>query len=596
MRSTSWATCVCCRVIADVGRKAKPIITIDCETDPFKRGRVPVPFLWGMYDGERYRRFDDAASLLRYLMAIDCVVYAHNGGKFDYQFILDFMEPWTDITIINGRLAKFKIGNAEFRDSWNILPVPLKTFGKDEMQFWKLEPEHRAAHMAEIERYNARDCRELWEAVTAFRATYGNGLTLAGSALSFWSKTFNEEKPKSDAAFYHRMAPYYYGGRVQCFRKGTIAEPFDVVDINSAYPYAMSHNHPVSVAEDTCYPKASDPIIPQSLYTIGGVSRGALPWRSSSVSARTGKVMMGPLQFPSDNVAREYHVTGWELQAALDTGRLGPWDVIKRLDFLKEVNFSPYVDHFFRQKAAAKAAGDVKLFTYSKLFLNSLYGKFGANPESYRIYGIVPREDRQGAEEDITLTLGRHSGPWRWTGWIGRHALMEGADPISGEATLVDSQFYNVATAASITGFVRAYLLRHIDKVEKQGGRVMYCDTDSIVFNGVDAAKVFPLSKQLGEWSHEGRFSNGAIAGKKLYAFKADPVEHAAACAAAAKKGDKPPKEWKTATKGVRLDAAAICRVAQGEEVTWEAEAPLFSLHNKKGEAPRFMHRTVRMT
>ncbi len=344
-----------------MGRRKRPVITIDCETDPFKRGRVPVPFLWGMYDGERYRRFDEAKDLLRYLMDQDCVVYAHNGGKFDYQFILDFMEPWTEVTIINGRLAKFTIGKAEFRDSWNILPVPLKVFGKDEMDFRKLEPDVRHKHMAEIERYNARDCRSLWEAVMAFRETYGTGLTLAGSALNFWSREFKEDKPKSDAKFYDRVSPFYYGGRVQCFHKGPICEGFEVVDINSAYPYAMTHNHPISTTEEECFPDASEPIIPQSLYEIEGVSRGALPARDPD----------GGLCFPNDGESRVYTVTGWEVQAALDTGLLTDWTCRRRLDFLKEVNFTPYVQHFYKLKA--NSGKETKEYTFAKLFMNSLY-------------------------------------------------------------------------------------------------------------------------------------------------------------------------------------------------------------------------------
>lgn len=207
------------------------------------------------------------------------------------------------------------------------------------------------------------------------------------------------------------------------------------------------------------------------------------------------------------------------------------------------------------------------------------YGKFGANPHNYRSYGIVPIESKDECEADITLTLGRNMGPWSWSGYLGRHALMEGADPVSGEANTVESQYYNVATAASITGFVRAYLLRHIAKVQQGGGRVFYCDTDSLVFSGVDAARVFGLSKKLGDWSHEGRFDRGAIAGKKLYAFHPED-------------GGK----WKTATKGVRIDAEAICRVAAGETVTWEAEAPLFTMHRRTEGGPKFMSRKVRMT
>lgn len=344
-----------------MGRARKSVITIDCETDPFKRDRVPVPFLWGMYDGERYRRFDDAPTMLRYLMDLDCVVYAHNGGKFDYQFILDLLEPFTELTIINGRLAKFTIGKAEFRDSWNILPVPLRTFGKDDIQMWKLEPEVRAAHMAEIERYNARDCRSLWEAVTAFREQYGTGLTLAGAAMAYWSKKFNHDKPESDSAFYHRIAPYYFGGRVQCFHKGRVTSPFDVVDINSAYPFAMTHSHPISVKEHVVFPDQSEPIIPQSLYLLEGVSRGALPRRDET----------GSLVFPTDNRVREWHTTGWELQAAIDTGRLGPYVIRQRMDFLKEINFTDYIKHFYDLKARSEKSS--KEYTFAKLFMNSLY-------------------------------------------------------------------------------------------------------------------------------------------------------------------------------------------------------------------------------
>ena len=566
--------------------KSKTVITIDCETDPFKRGRMPQPFLWGMYDGERYRRFDDAAPMIRYLMQLDCVVYAHNGGKFDYQFILDHLEPFTEVLIISGRIAKFTIGTAEFRDSWNILPVKLATFGKDEIDFAKLEPEVRHKHMEEIERYNARDCRSLWDAVTAFRASYGPGLTLASAAMTFWSKKLRHEKPESSASFYSQIAPWYYGGRVQCFHKGIIDSPFHVVDINSAYPYAMTHKHPISVHAEPVRPKAGEKIVPQSLYTVEGISYGALPMRDEN----------GSLTFPQDDVAREYQCTGWELQAAMDTKRLGPHVVRSRLDFLKEIDFVDYVDHFYRLKASV--AKDDPQYTFAKLMMNSLYGKFGSNPANYRSYGIVPLDSVSPAEADPTLQLGRNHGPWTWAGCLGGHGLMVGQDPVTGEPNPVESKYFNVATAASITGFVRAFLLRHIDTVLKQPkGKVLYCDTDSIVYQlpGNVDKHPFALSKKLGDWGYEGKFKRGAIAGKKLYAFQMDDDEYKAACEAAKKKGEKKmPKEWKTATKGVKLEAEAIVRVAEGEEITWESDAPLFSVHakmKKKGEkiVPKFM-------
>ena len=579
-----------------MARSKRRVFTVDVETDPFLRDREPLPFLWGVYDGEPggFRHFPDADSMLRWLHAQGpLIVYAHNGGKFDYLYLFDFFEAYNEILIINGRIAKFTIGEIEFRDSWNILPLPLRKLGKGEIEFWKLEKAVRKQHMKEILEYNKQDCVSLWEAVTGFIKLYGAGLTLAGAALEYWSKKFNHEKPKSDHSFYESIKPYYSGGRVQCFYKGIIKGDFHVVDINSAYPYAMTFKHPLSVRFSTCHPKKSDKIIPQSLYRIEGSSKGGLPWREMRTikNKKTGidEIKYGALAFPEDgeDEAREYCCTGWELQAALDTKTLTKWKPLDRKDFLKEIDFQDYVGHFYKMKKDAEK-GSLE-YQFAKLMQNSLYGKFGANPDEYSSYGIVPTEDIIPVMQSPGTQLGRNCGPWDWAGQLGHFALMEGKDPATGEKNPVRSDFYNVATAASITGFVRAYLWRHICKVRAKGGSVLYCDTDSIVYRleGAITSHPFDLSNELGDWGHEGVFSEGAIAGKKLYAFKA--------------KDPKAKEKWKKACKGVKIEPEQIVEIANGSELVWLADAPAPSIHRKlkKGEtrpATKYMHRKVRMT
>lgn len=109
----------------------RPIWTADCETDPFKRGRIPKPFLWGVYDGTACHLFERTEDFINFVQDKKVILYAHNGGKFDWHFILDYLEPFTPINIINGRIAKFKIGVCEFRDSYNILPIPLAAYQKE---------------------------------------------------------------------------------------------------------------------------------------------------------------------------------------------------------------------------------------------------------------------------------------------------------------------------------------------------------------------------------------------------------------------------------------------------------------------------------
>ena len=563
-----------------MGKTRRAIATVDLETDPFKRDRVPQPFMVGFYDGERFRRFDDVSSFMRYISDKEFIIYAHNGGKFDFHYMFEFLEPWTDVLIIHGRLVKFKIGECEFRDSYSILPIPLSAYKKDAIDMAKLEPEVRHKHLPEIERYLRGDCVYLYELVTDFVRDYGNSLTLAGAAMQFWSKHFEHEKPISSQTFYDTIKDYYYGGRVECFAKGIIpSKRFQVVDINSAYPYAMLHKHPLSTSYETVRPKRGEAVIPQSLYTVVATSRGAFPRRAEDKS----------LEFPTDDVAREYKVTGWELQAALDTGRADVHEVVSRLDFLKELDFEDYVSHFYKIKSTAKK--DTTAYLFSKLMMNSLYGKFGANPATYKSYGLVPREDAEQVEKDASIRLGRAVGPWRWAGSVGHMGLMAGehivVDADGRKQSVnnpVESDFYNAATAASITGFVRAYLLRHMDAVQKAGGRLFYCDTDSVVFEAApDDVSPFRFSKALGDWSHEGYFVRGGIAGKKLYAFLGEDGK------------------WKAARKGVRLEPEQIMEVAAGGEVEWEAQAPSFTMSarvktGKREIKPVFMKRKIKGT
>lgn len=591
---------------------ARPIAVIDSETDPFKHDRIPQPFIWGFYEGERFRTFPDADKMLRFLSDKNYVIYAHNGGKFDYHYMLDFLEPYSDILVINGRLAKFVIGQCEFRDSYNILPVPLRDYKKDDFDYNKMEKAVRHKHMPEIIRYLEHDCKYLYELIQTFIGEYGRKLTLAGAALDYWSKKFTEDKPESTQEFYQSLSGHYYGGRVQCFSKGIIRQDFHVVDIHSAYPFAMLHEHPISTNFNTkTSVSLKEKIIPDSFYTIAAVSRGALPYREDKKDS---------LSFPDDDKVRIYKITGWELQAGIDTKTLDVRSIEKRYDFGKTINFKGYVSHFYEMKK--KAQKNTAEYVIAKLFLNGCYGKFGSNPDNYSTYGIAPIKMATSlqSKECKGIKLGKYLGPWLWAGVLGRHALMEGAEMVTEdyvedgeikkrtrkEKNPTNSKFYNVATAASITGFVRAYLWRHICKVRDTGGLVHYCDTDSIVFklDKPQSEHPFCYDPELGNWEHEGVFRYGGIAGKKLYAFEYADVTYNAMCEKAKKKGDPVPCRWKCASKGVKLEHGSIMEIASGKVVEWVSDKPNYTISQKpKAGLPvdtpltmKFLRRNAKMT
>ncbi|MGI0068848.1 MAG: hypothetical protein ACREAN_01175, partial [Nitrosopumilaceae archaeon] len=200
----------------------KSIFTIDCETDPFKKYRFPQPFLWGIYDGSSYWQFERTQDVVDFVSETPGIFYAHNGGRFDYHFLLDYAEPFTDTMIINGRLAKWKLGQAELRDSFNILPVALREYKKDVFDYSLMESESRSKPVirAQIEEYLKHDCIYLHELVSGFVKQFGLHLTQAAASMNLWKKESGFRLPNTGSDLYDKLKPFYFGGRVQCFRQG----------------------------------------------------------------------------------------------------------------------------------------------------------------------------------------------------------------------------------------------------------------------------------------------------------------------------------------------------------------------------------------
>ena len=73
--------------------------------------------------------------MIVFLQDKDVICYAHNGGKFDWHYITPYIDDYEPLTIIAGRLAKFTIGDCEFRDSYNIIPAPLSAYKKDDVDY-----------------------------------------------------------------------------------------------------------------------------------------------------------------------------------------------------------------------------------------------------------------------------------------------------------------------------------------------------------------------------------------------------------------------------------------------------------------------------
>lgn len=537
---------------------ARPFWIVDCETDPFKYGRVPVPFIWGVYTGTDYFEFDTPESLVEFLRDKEVVVYAHNGGKFDYHYLTKFMSAGP-VLIIAGRLSKFKIGLCEFRDSYNIIPIGLAKFFKTTIDYEKFEAPVRNKNMAEIRSYLKDDCLFLYELVKRFRNEYGAHLTQASAAMRIWSKVSGRPAPCCNPNFYDEFHRYYYGGRVQCFQGGDLRGNFKSYDINSAYPYAMLAKHPISIegGQVNGWPKNKE--IGPCFFKIKCLSEGAFPFRATD----------GSLFFPDWQIEgpihRTYYITGWELLAAIETKTVKDLDVQLCSWFDDLTDFREYMEKFWKLREESNRIlksdptnMDAKAQSnFAKLFMVSLYGKFAADPRKYESTEYHP-----GFEDYSDYIASGISTTEYDYGFFSHVKNLEGK-----------MRFYNVATSASITGFVRAYLWRHILKTT----RPLYCDTDSITasdFNG------FSMGHELGEWKQEGTYDRVCIGGKKLYAMH--------------KKGKlNTEADWKIASKGIRADHQMVIDVCAGNEVEYLPKVPTYSVLRAE---PLFIPRVVRRT
>lgn len=497
------------------------IYTLDFETDPFLFGRIPKPFAACLYSpdtGPDVIWSNKCAEIIADKIRTmgECEIYAHNGGKFDFHYLLPFIDN-TEVKIINGRLAVLKIGKAKLIDSYLLMPFPLAAYAKDDIDYNKFECDVREFHSQEIIRYLIKDCKYLHELVTKFHELGGKKLTVGSAAMGQLKKLHHVRQ--GDNKHDENFRKYYFGGRVEAIETGEINGPLVYLDINSAYPHAMTAQHPLGQS----YLSTTDlPRRPPYFARVIAISDGCLPYRDND-----------KIFYPRDKIQREYIATGWEIAAGIKMKKLKIISVIECMVPVVTQNYKKYVDNFFTVKSDAKKSGDKITELFAKYMLNSAYGKFGTDPKNFYDYMLADHGDVVDGYEWVD-DIGTKS-IWRVSSYDGHG-------------------YYDVAIAASITGFVRASLFTALC----QSVRPVYCDTDSIICKSSTVA----LSDKLGDWKIEGKIKRNQIAhiaGKKLYTLPCDTG-------------------IKSACKGARLTPDEISDIARGSTVVWENQAPTFSI------------------
>jgi hypothetical protein len=495
------------------------IAVLDFETDPFNKNNpdeIIKPFLAVLYtetlapvviwDENEESFYTSVLNAIENLPG-RYVVYAHNGGKFDYMF---FIHRLRGLVKFKGRgIMTCKVGEHELRDSFHILPEGLAGWKKEKFDYDMLHKSKRNKHRAEIERYCISDCSNLLDYVKAFVTQFGFKISTGQAAMSELRKSY---KFKAISEFRDgALRPYYFGGRVECLAgKGHFTsghkEPFKLYDVNSMYPAAMAnYRHPIGI---DYAPRTGQPNEHTAFVNLDCRNYGALVARSENGDTTC--------EIPRGNFLVSIH----EYEMALKLGLIDDIEIHWCIDCDEFTTFEKFIFPLYERrmsckrwlrenkhlKGSAEYQRVLRDDIFYKLLLNSAYGKFSFNPRKYHEHYICDPGERPPIDHpDIP------HAPGDLGGW-GLLPKLEAPTHIIWQREARPWRFKNVGTGASITGAARAILMHGICHAVDP----IYCDTDSIIARNISDVKIDPV--ELGAWDIEATYSEVIIAGKKLYA------------------------------------------------------------------------------
>jgi len=268
----------------------------------------------------------------------------------------------------------------------------------------------------------------------------------------------------------------YYGGRVEAFYIGYYqSKNIKYYDVNSLYPYVMknyTYPNPFSRVIVGKNENINNGIIDCLVDIPVDNYVGLLPVRDKKLLFPVGSIR-GCWAMP-------------ELINAVNNG-CKILKIYKSIEYETVIDlFSGYINDMYKKRLQAKIPSDNYFY---KILMNSLYGKF-AQRDIYTRYVHVS-ENKEPFKKILY-----------------DYAVLEDSIP---------AFHNNVVVASYVTSYARYELYNYMKQIIDKGGKLLYCDTDSIIYDGN-----FDLltSKNLGDMKLEYKIDNITILGNKMYCFQ----------------------------------------------------------------------------
>jgi len=351
-------------------------------------------------------------------------------------------------------------------DSTNIFKFSIKSLG-DTLGKKKLDIDFSTATDDELSVYCKRDVEILVETFKRWilflrEHELGNfKYTLASQAFTAFRHRFMHHDiyihDNQGVISLERKA--YRGGRTECFYIGEINNKVYDLDVNSLYPFVMREfEYPTKLIKHGNH------------LSIEGLKRFLSKYCViAHVRVNTRENVFGikkeRLIFPIGRF--DAYLCTEELKYALEHNMIE--EIFEYALYEKEKLFVDYVDFFYELKEKYTREGNKVYRMLTKLFLNSLYGKFGQKNEKIELIGETDNNEII-VSDYIDIVHHRYGKLIQFNGqqYIKFKEYEEAFDSF-------------VAIAAEITANARVHLWRLIQKAGKEN--VYYCDTDSLFVN-----------------------------------------------------------------------------------------------------------------
>lgn len=502
------------------------VATLDFETDPFdnKKPFAPIePFcavlfapsygttvLWRetTEDMETFgKRVVDAITELpdKY------IIYAHNGGKFDYMFLMKWLRK--DVMFKGSAIMTASIGNHQLRDSLHICPGKLANFKKDDFDYSLLLPKNRnkPSNKKKIIDYCTSDCRYLHERVSHFLSRHGFKLSVGQAAMAALKKIYTQNMRIGENTDTWTR-PFFFGGRSECIQgRVWLKQPLKMFDVNSMYPSVMAYcKHP---ADGQFYEHARQPTPDTIFIELECDNNNAL---LSRVEEDTEEVQAGSVTTGTKHGV--FKTTIWEYNVAKKYNLIDNVRIIRCLDYCNRTTFSEFILPAYERRQELKSLLDahpdknsppyIELWLESediKLLLNNSYGKFAQNPRRFKESYITDPGEQPPDDAENPWGLSQADGVRFPTTRTASYEIWERPTKIR--------RYNNVGIGASITGAARAKLMEAIQCAVDP----YYCDTDSLLCTDLDPSRIEINPSKLGAWKHEDSWDEAIIVAKKGY-------------------------------------------------------------------------------